>query len=198
MLRNIFRPSRFAVFDGSGPADLSFRRLFLEEISTRECTMAIRRSVGSFWSRTRMSTSSSADLAAHSEAISNILSTRTVLLFGVPRSRPPRRSPIFEPLGMLIFSQCLGSWRRVGERRRRGSGSFPVAQKPVRRRLPNLLLLFATVSLLVCYSGATFAGENGRDGAESTPNSLNTKLLTGAEPTRSMPGENEERRRAST
>jgi hypothetical protein len=41
-------------------------------------------------------------VVGRSEAIANVLSAKTVLLFGVPRWRPPRRSPFFEPLGTVL------------------------------------------------------------------------------------------------
>jgi len=38
------------------------------------------------------------------EAASRAAALATVALFGVPRRRPPRRSPGFEPLGIAIFA----------------------------------------------------------------------------------------------
>src|SRR5271169_5793223 len=62
---------------------------------------AIRMSAGSAWSLTRIAKSSCRAALGCSEAAAKILSVRIVLLLRVVRRRPPRRSPGFEPLGMV-------------------------------------------------------------------------------------------------
>jgi len=64
--------------------------------------MATREDAGSVLSLTRIATSSSNDAVGLADATAKILSVKTVLLLGVARWRPPRRSPGFEPLGMLL------------------------------------------------------------------------------------------------
>jgi hypothetical protein len=55
---------------------------------------------------TKIATISSHDAVGLADAKAKILSVKTVLLFGVARCRPPRRSPGFEPLGMLLLQVC--------------------------------------------------------------------------------------------
>ena len=65
-----------------------------------------------------------------SNPIARILSLRIVRLFGVPRSRPPRRSPGLEPRSMFHSPGAPGSAARVGRwplSRARAVESAPLA-----------------------------------------------------------------------
>jgi hypothetical protein len=57
---------------------------------------------------------SSGDVFGRAAAAQKTASFRTVFLFGVPRARPPRRSPGFDPLGICYFA--IFQFRRVNER----------------------------------------------------------------------------------
>jgi hypothetical protein len=68
---------------------------------------AIRVSAGSFRSLTSLRRNARCDAAGRSNPIDRILSLRIVRLFGVPRFRPPRRSPGLEPRSMFHSLSAL-------------------------------------------------------------------------------------------
>ncbi len=91
-------------------------------------------------------------MVGRSEAIANILSAKTVLLFGVPRWRPPRRSPIFEPLG-TVLSLCVKAFGPlVDSRAHLSNDPGQVARTPLGRPLLIYCYCAATSSRLCCYS----------------------------------------------
>src|SRR5271156_1090387 len=68
---------------------------------------AIRMSAASAGSLTRIAKSLWSVALGRSDAAAKILSVRIVRLFGVVRWRPPRRSPGFEPRGMVGYLDML-------------------------------------------------------------------------------------------
>jgi hypothetical protein len=70
---------------------------------------ATREDAGSARSLAKIATSSSHDAVGWADATAKILSVKTVLLLGVARCRPPRRSPGFEPLDMLLLQVANAS-----------------------------------------------------------------------------------------
>src|SRR5262249_29462231 len=69
--------------------------------------MAIRVSAGSAGSFSSRYTSSCRVAVGCADATARILSTKTVLLLGVARRRPPRRSPVLDPLGIACRPSSL-------------------------------------------------------------------------------------------
>jgi hypothetical protein len=70
----------------------------------------MRMSAGSVWSFASMPTISCREAVGCFDAAAKIRSVRIVLLFGVARCRPPRRSPGFEPLGVVHSLKKLSGW----------------------------------------------------------------------------------------
>jgi hypothetical protein len=78
---------------------LPFHRVWTN--GAADLAMSIRRSADKFGSRIKRRRKSRGD--EFEEAAQMAAFFKTVLLFGVPRWRPPRRSPGFDPLGIAIL-----------------------------------------------------------------------------------------------
>ena len=92
-----------AVASWTTPNKASSARGFQSRMAgtTAGVATAIRVSAGSFRSLTSLKRNARCDAAGWSNPIERILSLKIVRLFGVPRFRPPRRSPGLEPRSMF-------------------------------------------------------------------------------------------------
>ena len=111
-----------------------------------------RASAGSAQSLTRSRSSSCAASVGLADAIARSLSLTSVLLLGVARLRPPRRSPGFEPRGIAVYLRPSSAGGPLRMSRALPSGRIP-AHPP--RMVTDRFGLSATVRLSWCASMPT-------------------------------------------
>lgn len=75
--------------------------------------------------------------------------TSPLNLFGVPRFRPPRRSPGFEPLGMAIVYYFSRHRFRIFGIRNSAGAPFTL-NVTINVSVPSLLLVSVQVTVIVC------------------------------------------------
>jgi hypothetical protein len=117
--------------------------------------MAIRVAAGSAWSLTRIKRISRLDAIGLLDAVANILSVNIVLLLGVARWRPPRRSLVSNLWACGCELLHLGSRTNPPPPPARWPSLGPhIFPNPTDGLLMNCYLI-AIHLLLYCYSNAT-------------------------------------------